>query len=148
MSILAADGGWFLDWQDVVDAVEREPWCACWIDRPGHLPVTVHTRDSGLLVVSDGELLPAERAGLCAMRFCTHRLSTGTFWSWLPPSGLRRPRPGREQLLRNIEITRARLRERNRKTPRVLRDVFHATPDQLTLVLEPDDLEDEADVAL
>jgi hypothetical protein len=152
MSILAAvltaaeDG--FLKWEDVIDALQREPWRAFFVDRHDQLPVALHTTDSGALVVYDDELVLTERAALCAMRFSLHRLPRNTAWFWLPPSSERRPRPGRAELLRNVDIARARVRERNRKTPRVLRDVFHATPDQLTLVLEPSDLENADDVTL
>jgi hypothetical protein len=143
MSILTPVEDGFLEWEDVIDALQREPWRALYVDRRGQRPVALHTTDDGLLIVYDDELVLAERAALCAMRFCLHRLSTDTVWTWLPPSSERRPRPGRAELLRNVDIARARVRERNRKAPRVLRDVFHATPDELTLVLEPAD-----DVAL
>jgi hypothetical protein len=56
---------------------------------------------------------------------------------WSPPSANRPRKLGAREIPRTLEVFDACRRQRHRKVPRVLRQVFGATPSDLILLLEP-----------
>jgi hypothetical protein len=133
-------------WQDFEHSLLEHPWTAIVIHRQDHYPVDL-LNVGNVLVVHDDDVSPVERANLCRMGFVRSDLRGGPYWMWSPPSATRPRRLGAREIPRTLEVFDSCRKQRARKVPRILRQVFGAKPGDLVLLLEPPDDVEQWDVA-
>ncbi len=132
------------DWRDFASDLLQQDWTAIVIHRRDRYPVDLLQVGDALLV-HDGDVDPVERASLCRMGFVRSSLRGGPYWMWLPPSASRPRRLGARDIPRTLEVFDTCRRQRQRKAPRVVREVFGARTVDLVVLLEPPDDLDQRD---
>jgi hypothetical protein len=128
-------------WREFEENLREQTWTAIVIHRRDHYPVDL-LNVGDVLLVHDRDVSPVERAALCRMGFVRSSVRGGPYWMWSPPSATRPRRLGAREIPRTLEAFDTCRKQRQRKVPRVLREVFGASPADLVVLLEPpDDLE-------